>query len=84
MELSPRSIYPKNPYGELIDYVGDYLQQEIVAEAVTRGVDHYSRFLTQIAARATQVLNVEKLACDAQVSPSTTRRYQAYKSSDGT
>jgi predicted AAA+ superfamily ATPase len=70
------SVYlSKNPYAELIDYVGDYLQQEILAEAVTRGVDQYSRFLTQIAARTTQVLNIEKLAADAQVSPSTTRRY---------
>lgn len=71
----PPVYLSKNPYAELIDYVGDYLQQEIVAEAVTRGVDQYSRFLTQIAARTTQVLNVEKLASDAQVSPSTTRRY---------
>jgi len=70
------SVYlSKNPYAELIDYVGDYLQQEILAEAVTRGVDQYSRFLTQIAARTTQILNIEKLAADAQVSPSTTRRY---------
>ncbi len=70
------SIYlSTNPYANLVDYVGDYLQQEILAEAVTRGVDQYARFLTQIAARTTQILNVEKLAADSQVSPSTTRRY---------
>lgn len=70
------SVYlSDDPFSDLVDYVGDYLHQEILAEAVTRGVDQYARFLTQIAARTTQVLNIEKLASDAQVSPSTTRRY---------
>lgn len=63
------------PYDDLIDYVGDYLQQEILAEAVTRGVDQYSRFLAQIASATTQILNIERLANDAQLAPSTTRRY---------
>lgn len=70
------SIYlSDNPYANLLDYTGDYLQQEIAAEAMTRNVDHYARFLTQIARRTAQVLNIERLASDAQVSPSTARRF---------
>lgn len=72
--LPPAFLSP-DPYAELLDDVGDYLQQEILAEAVTRSVDQYSRFLSQIACNTTQVLNIEKLANDAQLAPSTTRRY---------
>lgn len=71
----PPVFLSADPYAELIDYVGDYLQQEILAEAVTRGIDQYSRFLTHIAASTTQILNIEKLANDSQLAPSTTRRY---------
>lgn len=63
------------PFSELVDYVGDYLQQEILAEAVTRGIDQYARFLTQIATTTTQILNVDGLSRDSQLAPSTTRRY---------
>jgi len=63
------------PFAELVDYVGDYLQQEILAEAVTRGIDQYSRFLTQIATATTQILNIDGLSRDSQLAPSTTRRY---------
>lgn len=70
------SIYTSpEPYEDLQDYIGDYLQQEILAEALTRNIDHYSRFLAQIAGCATQVLNYEKLASDAQLSATTVRRY---------
>jgi uncharacterized protein len=70
------SIYlSENPYLNLVDYVGDYLQQEILAEALTRGIDHYTRFLVQVASRTTQLLNIESVASDAQISPSTVRRY---------
>jgi uncharacterized protein len=72
--LPPVWLSP-DPFSELVDYVGDYLQQEILAEAVTRGVDQYSRFLTQIATCATQTLNIDSLSRDAQLAPSTTRRY---------
>lgn len=64
-----------DPFAELVDYVGGYLQQEILAEAVTRGVDQYSRFLTQIATTTTQILNIDGLSRDSQLAPSTTRRY---------
>ena len=64
-----------DPFAELVDYVGGYLQQEILAEAVTRGVDQYSRFLTQIATITTQILNIDGLSRDSQLAPSTTRRY---------
>lgn len=71
----PGIYLSEDPFSNLIDYVGDYLQQEILAEAVTRSVDQYSRFLTQIASCTTQTLNIEKIANDAQLAPSSTRRY---------
>ena len=46
-----------------------------MAEAVTRGIDQYSRFLTQIATTATQILNIDGLSRDSKLAPSTTRRY---------
>jgi predicted AAA+ superfamily ATPase len=40
---------------------------EILAEALTRNIGQYSRFLAQVATMATQTLNIEKLASDAQL-----------------
>lgn len=71
----PNVFFSTDHNAELTDYVGDYLQQEIVAEALTRGVDQYSRFLSHIASCAVQTVNIEGLSRDSQISPSSTRRY---------
>lgn len=56
-------------------YIGDYLTQEIAAEALVRNVPSFSRFLQISALFSARQVNFEKLASDAQVSPSTVRNY---------
>jgi predicted AAA+ superfamily ATPase len=73
--MLPPVVHSDTPGSDLTDYVGDYLQQEILAEALTRSIDQYSRFFSQVATMATQVLNIEKLASDAQLAPTTVRRF---------
>jgi predicted AAA+ superfamily ATPase len=73
--MLPPVVHSETPAADLLDYVGDYLQQEILAEALTRNIDQYSRFFSQVATMATQTLNVEKLANDAQLAPTTVRRF---------
>jgi predicted AAA+ superfamily ATPase len=71
----PNVFFSAEPNAELTAYMGDYLQQEILAEALTRGVDQYSRFLSHIASYAVQTVNIDGLSRDSQLTPSSTRRY---------
>ena len=73
--MLPPVVQSETPGDDLADYVGDYLQQEILAEALTRNIEQYSRFFSHVASMATQILNVEKLASDAQLAPTTVRRF---------
>jgi uncharacterized protein len=59
----------------LASYVGTYLQEEIAAEALTRSLQPFARFL-QIAARHhAQLLNVERVAQQAAVKRRTVDTY---------
>lgn len=63
------------PLEELESYVGTYLQEEIKAEAVTRNVQAFSKFLDIIALTNGNEINFESLASDCQVSPNTLKNY---------
>jgi len=68
---------PDDAWRELNDYTGDYLKEEILAEALVRKIDAFSRFL-QVAATANgEILNFESVASDAQVPARTIREYFA-------
>ncbi len=54
---------------------GLYLQQEIVAEGVTRNVPAFSRFLRTAALCNATVVNFTKVASDAQVPRTTVYEY---------
>ena len=70
------SIYlSDSPQDDLKSYVGDYLKQEIIAEAATRNIPAFSRFLEVAAVSNGQMLNYEKIAQDAQVPRSTVQSY---------
>lgn len=60
---------------ELRHYVGLYLEQEIRAEALTRSVGDFSRFLTTAALTNTQLVNYTDVARDAEVKVNTVRSY---------
>jgi predicted AAA+ superfamily ATPase len=67
----------ETPWDELLDYSGDYLREEIQAEALSRNIEGFSRFLFQAALTNTELLNFESIASDAQVPPRTIREYYA-------
>lgn len=63
------------PQLELQDYVGLYLKEEILAEALTRKIENFSRFLNFAALTNGQLLNFDQLGRDAEVPPRTIREY---------
>jgi predicted AAA+ superfamily ATPase len=58
-------------------YVGTYLAEEIKAEALTRNLAGFSRFLTVAALTNSQVTNLSNIARDAGVARSTVDSYFA-------
>lgn len=59
----------------LRSYVAGYLREEIQAEAITRDIGAYSRFLNLAAELSGQYLNYAKVASDAEINKETVRRY---------
>lgn len=63
---------------DLLDsYVDIYLKEEIQAEALTKDLGDYGRFLNLAAEVSGQFLNYSKLASDAEISKDKVRRYFA-------
>jgi predicted AAA+ superfamily ATPase len=56
-------------------YAEVYLREETQAEAATKNLGGYARFLDAIAATSSQWLNYSKLASDVEVPKETLRRY---------
>jgi predicted AAA+ superfamily ATPase len=70
------SIYlSPDPVEDLRAYCGSYLQIEIQAEGLVRGIEPFSRFLTAAAACRGQPIVFERLASDAAVPARTVREY---------
>ena len=67
------------PYGPdlLGAYVSGYLREEIQAEAATRDLASYARFLDLAANVSGQYINYSKLASDSEINKETIRRYFA-------
>jgi len=47
--MLPRHYLEENPVRLLNSYIGDYLKEEIMAEALTRNIPAFSRFLESAA-----------------------------------
>ncbi len=73
--LIPSIYFSDRPREDLRAYVGNYLKEEIAAEALTRNVPAFSRFLEVAALSHGTMLNFSAVASDAQVPISTVREY---------
>jgi predicted AAA+ superfamily ATPase len=73
--LIPSIYFSNSPEDDLQAYVGTYLREEIAAEALTRNIPAFSRFLEIAALCNGQLLNYAKISNDAQVARSTVQEY---------
>lgn len=73
--LLPRH-YPSENHGALIEsYVSQYLKEEVAAEALTRNVPAFSRFLEAAAFSNAETVNYQNIAGECGVSPHTAKEY---------
>ena len=69
-------VYLNNYGPELLDsYVAGYLREEVQAEALTKDLASYSRFLDVAAGLSGQYLNYSKVASDTEIGKDKIRRY---------
>ena len=73
--MLPRAFVSEKPQHYLRTYAHAYLQEEIKAEALTRNIGAFSRFLEVAARQNGQVTNVSNIARDAQVARQTVEGY---------
>ncbi|MBI4179000.1 ATP-binding protein, partial [bacterium] len=73
--MIPSIYFSDDPRADLESYVGTYLQQEIMAEGVTRNIPAFSRFLKVAALCNGTVVNFTNVANDAQVPRTTVYEY---------
>lgn len=73
--LLPSIYLSDDPHADLEAYTGSYLQQEIVAEGVTRNVPAFSRFLKVAALCNGTAVNFTNVSNDAQVPRTTVYEY---------
>ena len=71
----PGIYLSEDPRDELRSYVGDYLKEEVMAEALSRNIESFARFLQTAAVSNGEILNFEKIGMDAQVPARTIREY---------
>jgi predicted AAA+ superfamily ATPase len=73
--LLPSIYFSDSPALDLASYVGLYLKEEIAAEALTRNIEAFSRFLQTAALSNGQIINHTNIANDAQVPRTTIIEY---------
>ena len=73
--LLPPIFLSDSPAEDLAAYAGDYLKEEVAAEAVVRNIGAFSRFLETAAHAHGQMINFSAMANDAQVPATTVREY---------
>jgi predicted AAA+ superfamily ATPase len=73
--LLPSIYFSDDPRADLQSYAGLYLQQEIMAEGLTRNVPAFSRFLKVAAFCNGTIVNFTNVANDAQVARTTVYEY---------
>src|SRR6056297_168699 len=73
--LLPGHYLSENP-GKLIEsYIGNYLRDEIMAEARLRNVNSFSRFLEVASFSNGEIVNYSNIASESGVSPPTVKEY---------
>lgn len=73
--LLPSIYFSDSPVEDLAAYAGDYLKEEVAAEAIVRNIGAFSRFLEVAAHAHGEMINFANLSNDAQVPASTVREY---------
>ena len=73
--MLPRHYQAANPFKRLQAYIGDYLQEEIRAEALTRNLSTFGRFLEIAAISCGEMLNYNNIASECGVSAPTIKEY---------
>jgi len=69
-------VYPSDHYEKELDaYVNLYLREEVLAESLTRSVKNFAQFLDLIGLSNGCEINMDSLARDCGVSPSTVQNY---------
>lgn len=67
----------EEPWEDLRDYCGTYLQKEIADEGISRRIDAFARFLRTAALMSGELLKYEALGADSGVPARTVREYYA-------
>jgi predicted AAA+ superfamily ATPase len=73
--LLPRHYQNASPRRLIQAYVGDYLKEEIAAEALTRNIPAFSRFLEVAALSNGEIINFNNIASECGVSAPTVKGY---------
>ncbi len=73
--LIPSIYFSPEPEQDLEAYCGNYLQQEIVTESLTRNIPAFSRFLKVAALCNASIVNFTNVANDSQVPRTTIYEY---------
>ncbi len=73
--LLPRHYLAANSTKMLEAYIGDYLKEEIAAEALTRNVPAFARFLEVAAFSNGEVVNYNNIAQECGISAVTVKEY---------
>ena len=73
--LLPRHYLSEEPVRMLRAYVGDYLREEILAEALCRNIQAFSRFLEVSALSNGELIQYQNIASECGVSAPTVKEY---------
>lgn len=73
--LLPRHYLSKSPRKLLEAYISDYLKEEISAEAITRNIPAFNRFLEISALSNGEMINYNNIANDCGISAPTIKGY---------
>lgn len=73
--MLPRHYLTSDPSARIKAYIGDYLQQEIVEEAIVRRLDGFIRFLEVAAISNSEIVNYTNIAQDCGISSKTVKEY---------
>lgn len=73
--MLPQHYLKDNPTMRIQSYIGDYLQQEIVEEAIVRRLDSFTRFLQVAALSNSEIVNFTNIAQDCGISSKTVKEY---------
>ena len=73
--MLPRHYLINDTWNRLEGYIGNYLQQEIEAEALSRNLSTFSRFLEVAALTDGEMVNYQNIATDCGASANTVKAY---------